>query len=203
MRKLAVQMSGLLLFGVSAISSAATPEYFIGGQVGYHDNSFDFSVSDASGNNVNPTVSATGLSGGIVSGVKLYVNDQIFVTPEVNISETNASGDLLGIATLEAKLSYGIGVLFGIDVSTGTGIYGRLGYQKTDYEIEDNISSEQETFDGFRYGVGVETDISSQVGLRLEWSQTRYSKSSYSAGGMSASVEPTENLFQAGIAYYF
>ena len=203
MRQSVAKVSGILLFGFSTVAIAADPEYFIGAQVGYHDNSFDLDFSDTSGSSLNTSVSASGLSGGVFSGVKFYVNDRVFVTPEVNISETNASGDLSNNAKIEAKLSYGIGVLFGIDVSPGTGIYSRLGYQKTDYELEVDGSSDQETFDGFRYGVGVETDISSQVAMRLEWSQTSYTSSSASGNGISATAEPTENLFQAGIAYRF
>jgi len=203
MRQSVVTLSGLLLLGCSTVSIAADPAYFIGAQLGYHDNSFDIDFSDPSGNNLNTSVSADGLSGGIYTGVKLYVNDRVFVTPEVNISETNASGDLSSTAKLEAKLSYGIGVLLGMDVSPGTGVYGRLGYQKTDYEIKQDTISEQETFDGFRYGIGIETDIASQLAMRLEWSQTSYSESSASGNGFSASVEPTENLFQAGITYRF
>lgn len=203
MRQSVVKVSGILLFVFSTVSTAADPEYFIGAQLGYHDNSFDLDFSDTSGNRLGTSVSASGLSGGVFSGVKLYVNDRVFVAPEVNISETNASGDLTSIAKIEAKLSYGIGVIFGIDVSPGTGVYSRLGYQRTDYEIEEASTSEQETFDGFRYGIGVETDISSQLAMRVEWSQTSYSASSASNNGISASVEPTENLFQAGIAYRF
>lgn len=204
MKRYALSIPGIFLLSFSSSLMAEEPEYYVGTQLGYHDNSFDFNFSGPS-QNADASSSSDGLSGGFFAGVKLNVNEQVFVAPEVNISETNASGSFLSDFDIEAKLSYGIGVLFGISISDETSIYSRLGYQRMDYElIEKSLQiSEQETFDGFRYGAGVETDISSSVAMRLEWSQTSYTSSEYSDNSGTASLEPTENLFQIGLSYRF
>lgn len=126
----------------------------------------------------------------------------------------------------EAGRTYGLSVLAGYNLTEATSFYGRLGYQRTkikasynynesynyvndDFGFSDSDSysesdSESKTFGGVRFGVGMETAISSNVALRLDWSQTHYSSETFSDGqGGSITFDPTESVFQAGVSYRF
>jgi len=121
---------------------------------------------------------------------------------------------------VEADRSYGIGVLAGYKFTEATSFYGRLGYQRTKFEASYNESwslidqgfsdsdsfsaSDSKTFGGVRFGVGMETAVSSNVALRLDWSQTHYSSETFSDDqGFSFTFDPTESLFQAGVVVSF
>lgn len=126
----------------------------------------------------------------------------------------------------EAGRTYGLGVLAGYNFTETTSFYGRLGYQRTKFKTSYNYNesynfadpdfgffdsgsdsfsdSESKTFGGVRFGVGMETAISSNVALRLDWSQTHYSSETFSDGqGNSITFDPTESALQAGISYRF
>jgi len=140
-----------------------------------------------------------------------------------NITNTGGSSESY---EYEAGRSYGLGVLAGYNLTEATSFYGRLGYQRTKFKASYNYDesynyvdgnfgfsdsgsfsdsdSDSKTFGGVRFGVGMETAISSNVALRVDWSQTHYSSETFNyGGGESTTFDPTENQFQVGVSYRF
>mgnify|MGYP002737642869 CR=1 FL=1 len=211
MKRLTVIASSLLLAGMSATAVAASPEFFVGGQLGYQDNDLEVKNSGP-GYSDSGDISLSGVAGGLFTGVKFDVGNGMFIAPELNVGTSDADGalDVGGYrAKAEASTSYGAGVLLGADVTSNTSFYGRLGYQRTKYKLKESVTgygsfSDSEKFDGFRYGVGVENKLTPDVALRLDWSQTRYSSENFSdQSGGKTKFEPTESLFQVGVSYRF
>jgi len=206
--------AALLLAGASSASLAAT-QLYLGAQMGYQNTDLEVGYSYGSSSE-EQDYSISGVAGGLFAGVRFDINESVFIAPEVNVGTSNADGGYRWSGTSsnyevegEAGTSYGLGVLIGSNLSASTTVYGRLGYQRTDYELTESgsfmdTSSDEETFGGVRYGVGMETAVSDQVAVRLDWSQTQYSEEDF-AGDWddSYSYEPTESLFQAGVVYKF
>ena len=243
MHKIKLLAGAAVLAGFSS-NAAAAPEIYLGAQMGYQSTDMEYteggSYSFSSGNfsysssgSGTTNYSADGIAGGIFAGIKFYVSEGIYLSPEVNLGTSNADGgytegyrDSNGNSgsysiKAEAGQSYGFGVLLGKDLTASTSIYGRLGYQRTEYELTESGTgfdtiSDDETFGGIRYGIGLETAMTNNLALRLDWSLTNYSDESFSQsetfsdgfGGTetvtgSYSFDPTENLFQVGLSYRF
>lgn len=242
MHKLKLITASVALAGFSATASAA-PEIYLGAQMGYQSTDMEYtesysyvdSVYSESGSNTTD-YSLDGVAGGIFAGAKFYVGDGLYIAPEVNLGTSNADGGYSESGSYsyndgtfsdsdsysyeveaEAGQSYGFGVLLGKDLTANTSVYGRLGYQRTEYELTVSgtgfdSESEDDTFGGVRYGLGLETAMTNNLALRLDWSLTDYSDESYSESTQDAfggtetntvTFEPTENLFQVGVSYRF
>lgn len=78
--------------------------------------------------------------------------------------------------------------------------YLRLGWQAARYEME-GADSDEQTHDGFRYGVGALIPLRDRLDLRMEWTQTRFGSEPYSND--TVEVEPTESLFSVGVSSRF
>lgn len=220
-------------------AAVASPQFYLGAQAGYQDTSLEVSIdwSDVAfpeyGGSSSEDYSVSGIAGGVFAGVKFNLGERFFISPEINLGTSNADGGITSrdygpdysyseSFEAEAGRSYGIGVLLGSEVTANTSVYGRLGYQRTKYELTykesyvnnafpefsySESTSDSDTFSGFRYGVGVETAVSERLALRLDWSQTRYSSKRYDVGdewtNVTQSFKPTESLFQAGVVFTF
>lgn len=235
MHKFKLLASGVALAGFSAAANAA-PELYMGAQMGYQSTDVEYSdkysyVNGSFSDSYTETTdySVDGVAGGLFAGAKFYVSEGLYIAPEVNLGTSSADGGYRegyrnsdGATSsfeieAEAGKSYGFGVLLGKDLTANTSIYGRLGYQRTEYELTVSgtgfsSESDDETFGGIRYGLGLETAMTSNLALRLDWSLTDYSDESYSEstpdgfGGTDTytqTFDPTENLFQVGVSYRF
>lgn len=227
MKNTVLALTSATLFGFAATAQAA-PEFFVGAEAGYQN--IDMEASLSASNNTfqyggSEDYSMSGVSGGIFAGMKFNVNNRFYLAPEVNLGTSNAKGgisysesDISGYSysesyELEAGTSYGLGLLAGFNVTEATSIYGRLGYQRTNFELTEssfNSFSGSESFsgdedlNGVRYGVGIETALTPVVALRLDWSQTQYSDYSYTTEfDEKATLDPTESQFKVGVSYRF
>ncbi|WFM71357.1 outer membrane beta-barrel protein [Halomonas sp. CKK8] len=137
--------------------------------------------------------------------------------------EFSGSGSRSSFQRFESGKTYGIAALAGLEVTPSTSVYARLGYQRTEFEYSRGWSSsseysdpwgsgsssdgdsysEDESFGGIRYGVGMETAIGERVAVRLDWSQTDYSSEDFDVYDQTIEIDPTESLFQAGVVYKF
>ena len=214
MHKFKILVSSIALASFSATATAA-PELYMGAQMGYQNTDLEFGYS-TDFISIAQDFSLSGVAGGVFAGAKFDINNSLFIAPEVNVGTSTADGGYReswdgGNYELEAEAgtSFGLGVLLGTQLTSDTTVYGRLGYQRTDYELTESgtftdTTSYDETFGGIRYGVGMETTVTEQVALRLDWSQTQYSDESFDDGfGGTESYEPTESLFQAGVSFRF
>lgn len=225
MRKIAIALG--VSMAALATTAHAAPEFFVGAEAGYQniDMQDSFSYSDPTFQTGSSTdFSMSGVSGGIFAGMKFNVNDSFYLAPEVNLGTSNASGgssssssDMFGGSRsrsyeFESGTSYGLGVLAGYNLTDTTSIYGRLGYQRTNFELTESYAdifgsesvSGDEDLNGVRYGVGIETALTQAVALRLDWSQTQYSDhTETNEFDEKFSIDPTESQFQVGVAYRF
>lgn len=193
------------VLGAASVASA-NPEFYAGAQLGYQDISLK-TVEQGSG--FEGTIDGEaidGFAGSIFAGTKFNLNNDFFVGAEANVGTSTAEyKDNFGdgdSGKIEAKISYGIAALAGINLTADTALYGRLGYQRTklDFKYDD---SEKLNFNGVRVGVGMETALAQQLALRLDWSQTYYSSKSEQDDWGTFKAEPTESLFQVGVSYQF
>jgi outer membrane immunogenic protein len=192
------------VFSAVGFSSAAVaaPEVFVGGQLGYQDTSLKLSDAGVTFDGV----SISGVAGSLFAGVKYPLDGGFFIGAEANVGTSGADAEIsLFDITVEAdaKTSYGAAALLGYQVTDATALYGRLGYQRTEYELtvrEPGFSvSDDETFGGVRFGIGMESELTEQLALRLDWSQTHYSSKDFDG----EKFEPTESLFQVGAVFKF
>jgi outer membrane autotransporter protein len=110
-----------------------------------------------------------------------------------------------------------ISVLPGYKLTSNTMVYGRLAYVRAhmDSDIETTQNSNPPTvisgsngLNGIRYGVGLETDITKNIGLRAEYNHTNYQTVSISttlAGPIyvKANVQPSTNEGEISAFYRF
>lgn len=117
----------------------------------------------------------SGIGGTVLAGYSVPVSENVFVGVEANFDLSTAKlGDTDGI---EADHSFGVSGRLGTNLNEKTSLFGRVGYQRGRLSfIGDNVK-ESESFDGVRFGAGVQTAVSEKVSLRAEYSRTHYSLS--------------------------
>jgi len=111
--------------------------------------------------------------------------------------------------SIRAKESYGASLRLGYIVSPGALLYTRFGFQRTRFQVNSDVSSnnltvpvinQSKSFNGFRFGLGAELSLTqmfptANLGntfLRLDWSATWYQKKSFfSSNSVSAPVGPS------------
>lgn len=185
--------------------------FYAGIQGGYQDTSVKLKDTDFGNDTYTSfdSLSVDGLAGGIFAGVRFNTNSPFFVAGELNLGTSRAESKLKlsgpgspisDTSKIKSRGTYGAALLGGFEVAPSTSLYGRLGYQKTKFEASE-VSSKKHN--GFRYGLGLETKLSNELALRVDWSRTIYSSESHRYADGKTKVEPTENLFQVGLAYTF
>ncbi len=117
----------------------------------------------------------------------------------VSASGPGASASL----DINAGLTYGLSARLGAVIADKVLIYGRAGIVKTSFEADVSLTiagvgsasaSGDEDLTGFRFGGGIETLITDQIGLIGEYTYTRYGDEFYFEG---------QHLFRVGVAYHF
>jgi opacity protein-like surface antigen len=115
----------------------------------------------------------------------LEFNGELSSTKHSQNSVTNvAAGTTLTVST-EHKLRGGYGLSFrpGYFVTDNTKVYGVLGWQRGRFQTTSTVAitglgtatGRTNTWEnGFRYGGGMEVNLTNQLGLRAEFTQTRY-----------------------------
>lgn len=185
--------------------------FYAGVQGGYQDTSVKFKDTDFGNDTYTSfdSLSVDGLAGGVFAGVRLNMDSPFFVAGELNLGTSRAESEIKlsgpgsptsDTSKIKSRGTYGAALLGGFEIAPSTSLYGRLGYQKTKFEAN-GISSKKHN--GFRHGLGLETKLSNELALRLDWSRTIYSSESHRYANGKTKVEPTENLFQVGLAYTF
>lgn len=130
--------------------------------------------------NVNGTGTAEGLGfdgvgGSVFAGYNLPLSESVFAGVEANFDLASAD---LGDRTngVKADNKYGVSGRLGYKVNGSTAFYGKVGYQRgrlSDYTAGVKTSSSR---DALLLGAGVETDLSSNVAMRLEYARSRFSR---------------------------
>jgi len=176
---------------------------YVGVQGGYQHTAVKTKFTAPNSYTSFDSMAVDGFAGGLYGGVKFNTADNFYVAGELNVGTSRAEAKLkAGDDTdkVKSRASYGAAVLGGFEVAPSTNLYGRLGYQRTKFKASD-ISNKR--YNGFRYGLGLETALSNELALRLDWSRTHYSSKNFRHGDERTKIDPRENLFQVGLAYTF
>ncbi|TVP59955.1 MAG: hypothetical protein EA349_02185 [Halomonadaceae bacterium] len=202
-----------------AAPALASHRVYLGVQAGYQNTNMNFSEAGAGYHFSLDGLSVHGRAGNLFAGIRVPLTPGLFVALEGNLGDSNAEhkvrsslavpdGDSIqGHFGLQAGKTYGVAGLLGTPLAPQTQAYVRLGRQWADYRlkaggeltvggaVESGGFSGEETFRGTRYGLGVQTDLSTQLALRLDYSQTRYAR--------EQGFRPVENLAVVGVLFQF
>ena len=161
---------------IAAVAAAAVsaPAFAQGAYVGVgvtHENTS--TSADLEG------VGFSGVGGTILAGYSVPLSGNVFAGVEANFDLSSAKlGDK--VDGLEADNAFGISARLGTNLSEKTSLFGRVGYQRGRLSFTADSVKESESFDGVRFGAGVQTAVSEKVSLRAEYSRTHYSLSKIS-----------------------
>lgn len=148
-------------------------------------------------------VGFSGIGGTVFAGYNLPVSEQVFFGVEANFDLSSAKmGSTLG--GIEADNAYGFSGRIGASLNEKTSLYGRVGYQRGRLGFTALGVKETESFDGLRFGAGVETAVSEKVSLRAEYGRTHYSLSKESRDALAPEQGGYNNdQFQLAVVFGF
>ena len=216
MRKLFLFMGAALVAlafsGVAAAQNTAFEGYYFGGYLSYSKIEVEVGVTGAGSIDED----LDGFGGGALIGYG-GTNGQIYGSIEAHIGYDGAQWDEsfsdpnVGTGTLdiETQLNFGVSARFGTVMADRYLIYGKLGYVRTNAEADltanlVNIgavsASDDEWFDGFRFGGGLEGMVADNIAIRGEYTYTIYSDPDIVPG---LEIDADQHLILLGIAYYF
>ena len=163
--------ASLSIAGVASAQESAFEGFYAGGQVGYSNINADVTITGVGSRDDN----GDGFGGGGFVGFG-GTNGKLYGAVEAEIGYDGAdwNGTVLGTpADVEARLTYGAGFRIGGVIDDTFLIYGRLGWIRTNAEASHiAIGTDDEDFDGFRFGGGVEAMLADNIGVRGEYTYT-------------------------------
>ncbi|MFV3075109.1 outer membrane protein [Niveispirillum fermenti] len=189
-------LGGVALVAVGAAPSLAQSPFdgaYVGAYTGYTDNN----ASAASGA-ANAKFDSDGWLYGAYAGYgKTF--DSFYLGGEIDLGSADISGKgtVAGLPTsLSMNESYGISARAGYLISNDALLYGRVGWQRTNYEVSVGSGATRikadDTLDGLRLGGGLEYALTQNVLARVEYNYTDYDKTRFD-----------ENQIRVGVAYRF
>lgn len=190
-------LGGVALVAVGAAPSLAQSPFdgaYIGAYTGYTDNN----ASAASGA-VRADIDRDGWLYGAYAGYG-QTFDQFYFGGEAEIGSANLSGSSGSVAGLPTKLdtneSWGLSARAGFLVNDQTLLYGRAGWQRTNYDITVGTGANRikvgDNLDGYRLGGGLEYAVTDNVLIRSEYNYINYENTNFH-----------ENQLRVGVAYRF
>jgi len=189
-------------FATAQVASAQTSPFngfYVGGQVGYSYIDVEVSVDDLGSADDN----LDGFGGGAFVGFG-WVSNQVYGGFEAEVGYDGADWSESSDGTtvdLEAQLTYGLSGRVGGVIADKYLIYGRVGWVQTNFELSaSGLGSDDEYFDGFRFGGGVEAILWDNFSVRAEYTYTIY-EDALDISGVDLDVD--QHLVRIGVAYYF
>ncbi|MCK8517080.1 porin family protein [Methylonatrum kenyense] len=171
---------------------------YVGVTLGYTDFTMEFRGRDDFGS-VRSDFGGSGANYGILAGWG-FTHGQGYLAFEANFGSSAADstmsvdGDRIKI---DQEESYGLSMLGGGFVADWLLLYGRLGWQRTNYEASvSGAGSDDEDFDGVRAGLGADMRYNDNLSLRIEYNRIYYSSERFRAGNARTSFEPEEARFE-------
>ncbi len=204
-KKMLIFVTALLAsFATAHVASAQTSPFsgfYVGGQVGYSYIDVDVSVDGFGSADEN----MDGFGGGAFGGFG-WVNNfkQVYggIEAEVGFDGADWSESFDGAkADIEAQLAFGLSARIGGIIADKYLIYGRAGWVRTKFEASlSGFGSDDEYFDGFRFGGGVEAALWNNFSARAEYTYTIYEDALDISG---VDLDVNQHLIRIGVAYYF
>ncbi len=206
MQKRLPLLAGTLLIGLSMGGSAAAQTspfegYYIGAQGHYSYINVDVDISGVGSGDDN--LDGFG-GGGFIGWGGTDPNNSFYGSIEAEVGYDNADwSDSIGGVTVEAEAQYtfGLGMRLGLVLADRYLLYGRAGWQRTQFEASAaGFGSEDEWFDGFRFGGGLEGFITDNFAVRTEYTYTIYNDPTDISG---VDFDVNQHLVRVGGAFYF
>jgi outer membrane immunogenic protein len=176
----------------------AFSDFYVGGFGQYSAYEVDLTTGGGTGD-----LSADGFGGGGLIGFGIR-KDFLYggIEAEVGYDGADRSEPIPGgTASIEAQLSGGVGLRFGIAFEERFLPFVRVGWQLTEYKASvTGLGSGTGALNGLRVGGGLEFLLSDSVSIRGEYAHTWYEEYDDVAG---LSVEPSQHLFRLGAAFHF
>lgn len=192
-----------LALGSTMVFAESTP--YVGLMAGWDDVAADI---DTSTSVLMESASVSGLNGTIVGGFEIPMPGG-FINFEASIGDSSAEyveESATSALTITKNIGYGVDALFGTNLNRSTILFGSLGYKMVDMEFASNSSGSgrsdtEETFSGASAGVGLQTELTDMVDVRLHWTRTFYAEEeiSLSNNSLQFEVKPTGNSFSIGV----
>ncbi|OAI47732.1 hypothetical protein AYO45_01380 [Gammaproteobacteria bacterium SCGC AG-212-F23] len=158
---------------------------------------------------------ANGWNGRLMGGYGATFYNNYYLGGEAFIGTTGASGKdsvnaLGGMMPYKGKFSagtsYGVSVLPGYKLNSGSLVYARLGFIQTDFKVNDwsnTLGSNMTNWtSGFDTGIGFEIPIYNKISAKLEYEYINYNSFNHN-GTVSSSNSPVDNRGSLSIAYHF
>ncbi|WP_162937497.1 outer membrane protein [Indioceanicola profundi] len=177
---------------------------YVGAFAGYSDGDVETTVGA-----IADDVGVDGFTfGGYAGYGKTF--DRFYVGGEGEVAYSDLDGDRTvgGLATsFETDWTYGLSARAGYLVTPTVLAYGRVGYQWTEFEgtaaAGTTAVSFDRTFDGWRFGGGVEVAITDNLLSRVEYTYTDYDEYDVTVGTSVGGLEPNAHTVNVGLAYRF
>ncbi|OAI50039.1 hypothetical protein AYO45_00215 [Gammaproteobacteria bacterium SCGC AG-212-F23] len=214
-----------IILGMLSFSTLAWGEgFYLGAGVGPDFANFKQSSSvimPGSFNVKNTTqMAGTGIFGTLFGGYG-WRQQQFYLAGEANIDtssvESQASNDEF-VHSSFSKTSYTIPNRFGLSVLPGyllaqaTLFYLRLAYANANFKIsttDTSLADVSKRLSGFRYGLGVNQEVSQHFAVRMEYSAIRYQNTTFTTFDKLSSVTkkttitPESGQVEFGLVYNF
>lgn len=198
---LCVAVAAALLAGgaSTALADNAFHGAYLGGQIGWAG--YDIDV-ESNGDAIKG-IAASGVSSGVLLGTGT-VNDGWYFGFQANFLLNNGDASLDSDIDLDVDESYGVDARLGRVISDRVLLYGLAGWQRTNAELSvAGVDRDDQDFDGFRFGAGVEMATPDNVFFRLEYTQTVYGSEDFRIAGDRVEADPHAQDFHLVVGYRF
>lgn len=184
---------------------------YVGASLGYGKNSY--SLKDP--NSVKTNMNSNGVIGGLFAGYgvtlsnNIYLGGEGFVNGGTQSTSNKAIANLSTRTQLTSKYSYGLDFVPGYKVTPTTLVYGKVGVVRTQFKQAQSLvvgapanavaGSNTNTVTGGRLGLGVQTEVATNVAVRGEFVHTSYN----SFSSLGNRISPKNNQVNFGLVYSF
>lgn len=219
---------GFSLFISLMCSNSYANSFYIGADIGPEMVNFDkkLTIVDNATKNTDyykeDNLSGRGFNGDVFAGYSYHYN-RFYLGGELNASLSTLKYKGFYIDNTQNQISegdftldksYGISILPGYQLTNNALVYGRLGYARGNFkysEYKDNVNgvTERSWLNGYRYGAGIATSLTDQLGLRLEYNHLSYQRFTnnnfpgFPGKVRTISLKPEIDSFELGLVYRF
>ena len=156
-------------------------------------------------------LSANGIGGGLYVGYDYALSSTVFFGVEANANYSGASlsarltdGTDSINGKVRARESFGLSGRLGAMLSDNAAIYAKGGWQSTKFKLNafDGVDSykAKDTQDALVYGAGLETRISAQTSIRVEYLIEDYGSAGLNGGFDTNGIRVDNNKLSLGIS---
>lgn len=201
---------------------------YVGGQAAYDSyriRQISTSIGDSTDDltSISDVRSAVGIAGGLFAGYGFYFNGPLYLGTEVwanannagvstrNISFAASTGDNES-SDINGRWSWGVSVLPGLKINSGSLLYGRVGYArhriKTSGSFFDSVFgttyfNKSFWYSGFQFGVGAELIVAGPWSVRTEFDHTFLGNNTTTITGINTTTwSASDNQFSFGVIYH-